>query len=510
MKLVGLDLLPSDLGFNVEGDSWRPDQLELAEALLNSDKQYMVLQVPTGKGKSLINQIPGKWLDQRTLILTRTIQLQDQYGEQGLRVLYGRNRYMCARLAPFNPSATAADGVCQVGINCAMMWDGTCDYYNEKYEAINAQAACLNYAYFFRETSGGLGRFSGYDWLVLDEAHAVPNEITSALSITISLGDLAILKIPPSMINTVEQWRAWATNRVRGLRRRAENKLQERRLYLALHRLLTATEALNALTNPNDWFIVVSPGQVEIKPIWPTALADKALWQHAGKFILSSATIEPLYVTAMLGLDSTKVDVIQSGSGFPHTLRPIFVRAHHRVSHAASDEDLTEMVRAVDNIISKYDGRGLIHTGNYAIALYIAQHTVHRDRVMYHDSDNRLPMLEQFKGQGGERKVLLSPSMTEGVDLPYELCVFQIVAKMPFANMVDPLWQARFSNDRERGLFAYQGEAISAVVQACGRGMRAPDDYCDTYILDRSFSRLKSENEYRFPVFFTEALRYYD
>lgn len=168
------------------------------------------------------------------------------------------------------------------------------------------------------------------------------------------------------------------------------------------------------------------------------------------------------------------------------------------------------MVRAVDLIISRYNGRGLIHTGNYATSLYIAQHTRYGDRVMYHDSENRLPMLERFKSQGSERKVLLSPSMTEGVDLPYELCVFQIIAKMPFANIGDPLWQARFSNNTERGWYAYNGDAISAVVQACGRGMRAPDDYCDTYILDRAFSKLKAENHYRFPAFFTEALRYYD
>lgn len=508
MKLVGLDLLPSDLGFTVEGDSWRPDQLELAEALLNSDKKYLILQVPTGKGKSIINQIPGKWLDQRTLILTRTIQLQDQYAEQGVKVLYGRNRYMCERLAPFNPNATASDGICQVGIKCAMMWDGTCDYYSEKEEAVNADTACLNYAYFLRETKNGTGRFSGYDWLVLDEAHAVPNEITSASTLTINLSDLALHTIPPSMINTVTAWKAWASNKVRGLRTRAENRLQDRVKYLSLHRLIQSVESLESIVNPADWFLVQANNSIMIKPIWPTALATSALWQHATKFILSSATIEPTYISAMLGLDTTQVDVIESGSGFPHMLRPIFVRAHHRVGMSASDEDLAEMVRAVDGIIAKYDGRGLIHTGNYATALYIAQHSVHRDRVMYHDADNRLPQLERFKSS--HAKVLLSPSMTEGVDLPYELCVFQIIAKMPFANLGDPLWQARFNNDLQRGLFAYHGEAISAVVQACGRGMRAPDDYCDTYILDRAFSRLKAENEYRFPAFFTEALRYYD
>lgn len=506
MKLAGLDLVPSDLGFNVGGDSWRPHQLELAESILNSSKKFIILQAPTGIGKSLINQIPGKWLDQRTLILTRTIQLQDQYAEQGLRVLYGRNRYLCARLIDFNPGATAADGICQTGLYCHMMWDGTCDYYSEKYEAINSNAACLNYAYFFRETSTGKGQFSGYDWLVLDEAHALPNELTSASVICIHARDLALLKLPPSMVNTVALWKAWANNRAAKIRRQASK--ENRFFYTAAHRLLLAINSLEAIQSPDEWFITVNADTIEIKPIWPTALASKAMWAHAGKFILSSATIEPNYIASMMGLDLADLDVISSESVFHPGLRPIFVRAHHKVSYSATDEDRMELVRAIDKIIGKYNGRGLIHTGNYATSLFIAQHSRFSHRLIYHDSDNRLAMLERFKS--AESKVLLSPSMTEGVDLPYELCIFQVVAKMPFANLSDPLWQARFESDLPRGLFAYHGDAISAVVQACGRGMRASDDYCDTYILDRAFSRLKEQNEYRFPAFFTEALRYLD
>jgi ATP-dependent DNA helicase DinG len=508
MRLTGLDLLPSDLGFTVPGDNWRPDQLEIAEQLLNSTKRYLFLQAATGAGKSVINQIPGKWLNQRTLILTRTIQLQDQYGEQGVQVLYGRNRYMCDRLALFDPSATAADGICQAGIYCAMMWDGSCDYYAEKYQAVNADAACLNYAYFFRETSHGKGRFTGYDWLVLDEGHAVPNELTSAVTINLKFADLTRLGIPPSMINTVAGWKGWANHRSIGLKRRVESNQLDRARSAATRKLLLTLEALDCIANPEDWFITIDDLGVELKPIWPTALASQGVWSHANKFILSSATIEPTYFASMMGLDIADIDVINPGSSFPTALRPIFVRPHHRVSRRSTDEDLLELVRAIDKLIASYNGRGLIHTGNYATSLFIAQHTIHHDRVLYHDAENRLSVLDRFKDKGSERKVLLSPSMTEGVDLPYELCVFQIIAKMPFANMGDPLWQARFNSDLARGMFAYNGEAISSVVQACGRGMRAHDDYCDTYILDRSFSRLKAENDYRFPKFFTEALQY--
>ena len=83
-------------------------------------------------------------------------------------------------------------------------------------------------------------------------------------------------------------------------------------------------------------------------------------------------------------------------------------------------------------------------------------------------------------------RVLVSPSMSEGVDLPYEKCQFQVIYKIPFPYLGDP--QINQRKQQDPSWYAYK--TIMTLLQAYGRGMRAEDDYCETYILDGNFRML--------------------
>src|SRR6266576_280519 len=209
----------------------------------------------------------------------------------------------------------------------------------------------------------------------------------------------------------------------------------------------------------------------------------------------------------MLEMDMANVKIVTTSSPFPVDRRPIYVMAQHNINYNSDEQKIIELVKDIDNIIDNYDGRGLIHTGNYAMTHNIVGYSRHGDKMLWHTPLNRTAQLEYYKSPAGKHKILVSPSMTEGIDLPYELCQFQIVAKMPFANLADPIWRARMENNPRRAEFAYTGNAISSIVQACGRGMRAIDDQCDTWILDSSFDRVRMMNSYRFPEYFLDALR---
>ena len=498
-------LAPSDLGLDVIGDEFRPKQLDLAERILESDKRIICLIGPTGLGKSLIVRIPGIVLDQRTLILTRTIQLQDQYGEQGLPVLMGRNRYICNRWE----EVTAAQAVCRMGVKCGLRWTGECDYYNEKDKAANANTAVLNYAVFFRFINSS-DTFTGWDWVVLDEAHSAAAELTSAFTFSLVIKELLLFKLTPPLVNNMHHWRMWALNNRDKVKRLISKKDKISRQQIEpLFRILGAIEILIMVDNLDEWLVARTKDGVMITPIWPTALARAGVWMHGHKFILSSATLEPYMISNMLGIEPDEMEIVSVGSDFPIENRPINVLGHHKVSHTSSDEDISGLVKDFDKVVAKYpDQRGLVHTGNYSLAAKIAELSVHKDRLLYHDAQNRLTIFEQFKNTEGS--VLLSPAMVEGVDLPYDLCRFQIVAKVPYQDLTSDLWRARLESDIIRARLAYTGDAINAVVQACGRGMRAADDKCDTWILDRAFDRIRAESNYRFPPFFTEAVRYID
>ena len=74
-----------------------------------------------------------------------------------------------------------------------------------------------------------------------------------------------------------------------------------------------------------------------------------------------------------------------------------------------------------------------------------------------------------------------------GVDFPYSDCEYQIIPKVPFPDLSSPLVRARQERDKTYGAYM----AIQSIVQETGRGMRAEDDQCETFILDSNLGWLR-------------------
>ena len=110
---------------------------------------------------------------------------------------------------------------------------------------------------------------------------------------------------------------------------------------------------------------------------------------------------------------------------------------------------------------------------------------------MTYDSHSRDPneridgKLKEFK-ESKEPKIMASYSMNEGVDLPYDECRFQIIFKIPFPYLGDNQIRARKRIDNNW----YNVKTVQKFIQAVGRGMRAEDDYCTNYVIDKDFDML--------------------
>jgi ATP-dependent DNA helicase DinG len=480
--------------------SFRPGQLESSQALINSAKSRMVLQAPTGAGKSVMIRVPGLAMGQRTLILTRTIELQKQYETQGVTTLFGRDNYICTN----EPMLTAAHGICRLGERCRFFANG-CLYFEDKARAQAARTTVLNYAYFFRD-----GTFTDYDWIMCDEGHAVPAELTSAFEIVFSTYAIRELNLkPPAELGSIPEWIKWSTDNEGKLKRKAKTILRDKAVHL--HALNNAVRRLEFVKNLDNWVIESNGFTDVIRPIWPMDLARQTLLNSGRKIVFTSATIDPVFTMDMLGVDIGSVDTITLPSSFPIGNRPIYTQmADYRPRHNAQEEEYQALTELIDRIVESYPGkRGLIHTGSYALANRILGMARNKARLLSHDSHSRAKALLVFRSQEAREQgiVLVSPSMAEGVDLPYDQCEFIIVAKMPYANLKSPLWQARFKSDLAKAQFAYTSEAISLVVQACGRGVRSEDDKCDTWILDFSFMRELKKNGNMFPRWFLDAIQ---
>ena len=100
--------------------------------------------------------------------------------------------------------------------------------------------------------------------------------------------------------------------------------------------------------------------------------------------------------------------------------------------------------------------------------------------------------------------VLLSPSMSEGVDLKENLSRFQILCKVPYPYLGDPIIKKRM-NKRKTW---YPLQTAKTIVQSVGRSVRSKDDQAVTYILDQDWQRFFNRNKEFFPEDFKNCLKW--
>ena len=123
-------------------------------------------------------------------------------------------------------------------------------------------------------------------------------------------------------------------------------------------------------------------------------------------------------------------------------------------------------------------------------------------RILTHDSDNRDRVLWKHEN-GKQPTVLLTPSMSEGVDLKGDKARFQILCKVPYPYLGDKLVKKRMNKWR----WWYPLQTAKTVVQSVGRSIRSMDDHAVTYILDSDWERFYYRNKNMFPKDFRSCLK---
>jgi len=86
----------------------------------------------------------------------------------------------------------------------------------------------------------------------------------------------------------------------------------------------------------------------------------------------------------------------------------------------------------------------------------------------------------------------------------------QYVLKVPFADLKDPRIRAIKKRLGDKFDEWYNWDALSRVIQACGRNSRSPNDFGVTLILDSCFERLYRQFEDRIPKWFRDRLVWID
>lgn len=498
---------------------WREGQAELVSLIwiLHSipGGTRIYVDAPTGSGKSAIVrglialheagvgesrnilQAPTK---APVMVLTSDHTLQEQYNQfERFMSLTGRPNWPCT----LDPTVTADKAICATGEigrkECTHFLNGACAYYAQAEQAINNGVFVTNYHWWVQSRKN-----PGFDasLVICDEAHALEPILREDQTVSVALN-----ASEPDPVN----WEVWLNeqlrlqiellddvNQVIEKAMEEEGDAQARRMKAHRQRITRALNktqmAINQLRDrPEDVVIHRSGNTVQFAPVRVKFSREMSLYRA---IFLSATMPDPALV------DNEYAILIRVPSTFPKERRPVIPLNTVRLGRSSGDEDYQKLAQEVDRRLLQHSaGKGLVHTTSFAIAEAIKKYSTNPGMLITHGPGDRDAAIAAFKAAPAGR-VLLSPSAAQGVDLPYDLCSWQMIAKLPFPFLGDPVERARMAQQPKLSA----QDTVLQIVQAAGRGMRAPDDNCITYIADGNWSWFYQQNEELFPPWFREAI----
>lgn len=516
----------------------RMGQLEIIQDINDAIKKgykYIILEAGTGTGKSAIATTLAKMYES-AYILTMTKQLQAQYSNEfDFPLVKGRGNFACLNsnlevacdMGTCKTTPTSSNFFCPYGVAKNPTLDaelafedsfgGTvfyqssshCHYWNQKANAINSPITLMNYDYAIVELNY-VKHFAPRSLLILDEAHNIENKLMATMEVTLynrTLEKDISKRISEETLKNgeLEDWMM----EIDAIRDSYEDidlkdvtKSKADRIRSTIARLKTLSTNLDK--EPKNWVIDADEAGVTFKPLRVHHYAKNNLLKYGDVVIFMSATIlSHKMFSKWLGLNPNEVYHIKVDSPFTKEKRPIILDLAGKMSANRIKNTAPKTIPILQEILKKHEGdKGLIHTHSYKCQQYIVNN-LYNSRLISHSSKNREQILDFFE-KDENPLVLVSPSMSEGVDLPYDKCRFQIIYKMPFPYLGDKQVNMRMKRDKK--WYAYK--TVMTLMQAYGRGMRAEDDSCYTYIIDSDINMLFKSPMYRslIPDFFKEAV----
>src|SRR3990170_1128753 len=213
---------PSELGIQkTDGqDSWWPTQQQTIQQIVDAyeDKRFVLANVPTGGGKTIIATAVQRLLDVSSVNLTHSIYLQRQYAETmpWAAIVTGRRNHSCDLATELIgvDGMTADKAPCTQGDDCVYMGPEGCSYYRMLYDAADCRQVVTNYAYAVRIFRSprlkGLGKNPFHrPFLVCDEAHLAEDAVVEATRTVFTRKTWRPLSAPFGSL-VVLDWMGWA------------------------------------------------------------------------------------------------------------------------------------------------------------------------------------------------------------------------------------------------------------------------------------------------------------
>ena len=501
-------------------------------AAFEAGNDVVLVRAPTGSGKSLLARAiagcartageaeAGEVID-AYYTTPQVSQLDDVAGDDllaDLKVIRGKNNYDCILPGETDTPVDQAPCARERMFDCQV--EHRCPYFSDRTIAANNPIAAMTLAYFMQ--TAGSDVFGQRNVLVIDEAHGLGNWAEMYATIDLGPDTVPIWDAcePPDVdglddaARYADQLDTMADRRLTEVRSQAEldpEEAAERDKLVQLQSDLSwFVEDYRDTESATTWVVDQPDGagsRVTIKPMAPEKYLKHTVWDRAEKFALLSATIlNKDAFCANVGLPPDRVALVEVPHTFPVEHRPLYDVTQGKMTYEDRDATIPKVAETLVQIMATHpDEKGLVHCHSYAIQSELRKRLARLGlggRVRAHDRENRDAELESWKATD-DPDVFLSVKMEEALDLTGDLCRWQVVCKAPYLNTND----SRVARRLEEGQWSwYRRAALRTVIQACGRVVRAPDDYGATYLADSSLLDLFERTRSDMPGWFREQV----
>lgn len=515
----------------------RSAQIELIEKIEQGFKDYdvVICSAPTGTGKSFLSKTLANasrnpddefvddimtykayrqdydeiWPNQGAAVLTITKALQDQYTSlfDDCQSLKGKKNYMCA-VDP-NSDVEIAPCVYLPKLKKECWAKNKCPYYEQRNRSLSGKFSVYNYDMFFSLPSN----LKYKEYLICDEASEIEDQLVKHFTLTFTSKSLKFLGInsgTPNIknYNNFFKWLGDLSSLINDLIAESKhiissNKKTEKDIikYRALTRLNDKVKLIINSWEKCEYVLTKKDDQITVTPLYISSLSSE-IFKYGKKILLMSATIiDPQNFAKNLGIERYKY--VETKSPFDSNKSPIYISSKYKLNYQNLQQNLPKIADLIQQICDSHeDDKGVIHTHTGYITEFLKK-SLQGERFQFRYEEINNERLIKDHSEADYSSVLVSPSITHGVDLKDDLARFQIIVKLPYMPLGDERIKKLFDKDPDW----YTNKMLSGLVQACGRGVRSQDDWCVTYILDGGAANAIQRAKSKLPEFFLSRIQ---
>lgn len=522
------------------------------EAFIDNKKPFVILNAPTGTGKSIIGAVIADVINVlrntklASLILMHNNALTKQYhqtfqkfGNHCYMQLKGANNYKCEALSTDNKDGLITAENCAVGKfrtekldDIIFRYCNKCEYQQLKKLKNDSKNVITNFSYYFVDRQFA-DTFDPRDIVIWDEAHTINDAFCEHNAIYFSKERLK--KFYEELADNLKLVNLDLFKKLKTVQQDLEAKKINEENYKGYLKILndiyhTAHDEAQAIcdTSGNDIdkftkFSKLSKKyfglgckiddllsynyehifefndttlEATVKPIFIGSMFEETLI-HSEYNLFMSATISKEYITETLQIDPNKVAFIKVPPTFPKEHKQIvFFNTQNLNFNSMKDEKvLTTLCKNVERIVRKhvidYQESGIILTPSFVVAEKLAE-IIRASKipvqVFEHTRGMKADDLLTSFKKSKVPSIAISPSIYEGIDLPGDFSRFQIIVKAPYPSLAEKRMKYILQNHPN----IYNLLTIQKIVQGAGRSVRSMDDFAVTYILDSNAQRLFS------------------